>query len=100
VNGVATHWTRITGDGLVYDGPCYVKHIIFWPDSDADYVDIYDGRDTTSGEKFCRIESAYSITWQIHLGDGVLFGHGIYVDAIDSAVQTTVCFMPVETGGE
>lgn len=92
----ATHWRRIAGDGLVYDGPCVVKQIIFWPDAAADYVDVYDGRDRTSGEKFCRIEAENDQTRHIGLGSGVLFGRGIYVDGIDSAVETTVAFVPCE----
>lgn len=92
----ATHWRRVAGDGLVYDGPCIVKQIIFWPDADGDYADIYDGRDTTSGEKFCRIEVANSTTRHIGLGNGVHFGRGIYVDGIDDAVETTVAFIPLE----
>jgi len=91
----ATHWTRITGDGLIYDGPCIVQHIIFWPDAAADYVDIYDGRDVTTGSKFARIELEADQTRSINLGNGVLFGQGIYVDGIDTAVQTTVAFTPL-----
>lgn len=90
----ATHWVKIPGDGLVYDGPCIVKTIVFWPDANADYVDIYDGRDTTSGIKFARIEAAASTTQRLNLGNGVLFGRGVYVDGIDAAVETTVCFVP------
>lgn len=91
----ATHWVRIVGDGLVHAGPCTVTHILFWPDADADYVDIYDGRDTTTGLKFCRIEAATQNTRHIGLGQGVLFGRGIYVDGIDAAVETTVTFTPL-----
>ncbi len=91
----ATHWRRIAGDGLVYDGPCVVRHIIFWPDAAADYVDIYDGRDATSGDKFCRLEAETDQTRHLGLGQGVLFGRGIYVDGIDAAVETTICFVPL-----
>lgn len=92
----ATHWKRITGDGLIYDGPCVVKTIVFWPEDAADYADLYDGRDSTSGEKFCRIETDVDETVIIGLGDGVLFGRGIYVDSADTNVETTVAFIPLE----
>lgn len=91
----ATHWDRIAGDGLIYDGRCIVKTIIFWPDVAADYVDVYDGRDTTSGRKFARIEADVDETKVENLGDGVLFGRGIYVDGIDAAVETTVGYIPL-----
>ena len=92
----ARHWVRITGDGLVYDGPCVVTLIIFHPDAAGDYVDIYDGRDTTSGILFTRLVGVNGNTRHLGLGQGVLFGRGIYVDGIDSAVETTVAFTPAQ----
>lgn len=91
----ATHWVRITGDGQAFDGPCVLKAVIFWPDANADYVDVYDGRDTTTGDKFCRIETAASTTKTLNLGSGVSFGKGIYVDGIDAAVETTIVYIPL-----
>lgn len=88
----ATQWELVKGDGIAYNGPCVLKTIIFWPDEAADYADIYDGRDTTSGVKFCRVEADVDETKVVGLGDGVLFSRGIYVDGIDSAVETTVVF--------
>jgi hypothetical protein len=92
---VATHWERIAGDGLVCDGPCVLKAVVMWPDADGDYADIYDGRDTTSGERFARFESAVQTTVVCNLGDGVEFGKGLYVDGKDAAVETTVAFVPL-----
>lgn len=89
-------FVRIEGDGLAVEGPCILHGIIFWPDSDADYADIYDGLDATSGKKFCRIESSTSITWSFVFPEGIEFDHGIYVDGIDSAVETTILFHNVE----
>lgn len=94
VEGLAT-FVRIAGDGMIHDGPCIVKAVVFWPDADTDYVDVYDGRDTTSGKKFCRIETATQTTRSISFGSGVLFGKGIYVDGVDAAVETTVVYVPL-----
>lgn len=87
-------WVLIVGDGLAYTGPCLVTHIIMLPESNSDYTDIYDGRDTTSGKKFARILSATTTTRHISLGQGVLFDVGLYIDGKDSAVETTVVFVP------
>ena len=87
-------WVRIIGSGLVYSGHCHLTAIIFWPDADADYVDIYDGRDATSGKKFCRIETSFSLSWHFNFSHPLGFDMGIYVDGIDDAVETTVCFIP------
>ena len=86
---------RITGDGLAWQGPCLLMQIIMWPDSDEDYVDIYDGRDSTSGEKFTRVESGDSDTQHLNLYPGIPFDRGVYVDGKDSAVETTVVIVPL-----
>lgn len=85
-------WVRIKGDGRAVEGPCRLFGLIFWPDADADYVDVYDGLDATGGKKFVRIEAATSTTRGLYFPDGVPFDNGIYVDGIDSAVETTVVF--------
>jgi hypothetical protein len=86
---------RVVGDGLVYRGPCTIFHIVFWPDANNDYADIYDGFDTNSGKKFCRIEAPVQLTEQVSLVPGVVFDRGIYVDGIDSVVETTIVFEPL-----
>lgn len=91
----ATHWQRIVGDGRIYDGPCIVKAILFWGHTSSQYADIYDGRDATSGKKFCRIDAFQATTRPVNLGQGVLFSRGIYVDAEHREDETTVTFIPV-----
>jgi hypothetical protein len=88
-------WELVKGAGQAYSGPCLLTDVVFWPDSAADYVDIYDGRDTKSGEKFCRVEAAVAVTWHMNFGDGIPFSVGIYLDGKDSAVETTVAFIPL-----
>lgn len=88
-------WTRITGDGLAYSGPCLVTHIIFWPHASKQYVDIYDGRDATAGKKFCRIDASEETTRHVSLGPGVPFDVGIYIDAEHREDETTVVYIPL-----
>lgn len=89
-------WVVVKGDALVYIGPCLLHNVIFWPDAATDYVDIYDGRDTTSGKKFCRLEADVDRTRVLNLGQGVPFDVGLYVDGADTAVETTIVFTPLE----
>lgn len=89
-------WTLIRGDGLAVEGPCLLLGLIFWPDADADYVDVYDGHDATSGKLFCRIETPTSLTWSFCFGSKPRFDGGIYVDGIDGDVETTVIYEDVE----
>lgn len=91
-------WTRVVGDGIAFLGPCTVYRVVVWPDSDGDYADIYDGRDATSGKKFCRVECAASTTRNMSLMPGAPFDVGVYVDGKDSAVETTVLIEPLPPG--
>lgn len=91
----ATHWERQVGDGIVYDGPCILKTLIATPGGADQYHDVYDGRDATSGTKFCRIQCKSEETRAVDLGDGVLFGRGIYINTQDTNDELTVCFVPL-----
>lgn len=88
-------WVRLLGDDLIFVGPCLVTHILMHPDANQDYTDVYDGRDTTSGKKFCRLGNATRTGRHLNLGAGVRFENGIYIDAYDAAVETTVVFIPL-----
>jgi len=92
---MARRWARLVGDGCLYQGACLVHSITFFPDSDADYCDVYDGIDKDSGKKFARYELSTSTTRNYNYGAGVPFDFGVYVDGYDSAVETTVVFTPV-----
>lgn len=87
-------WVRITGDGLAYSGPCDLTHIIFLPHAEVNYVELYDGRDATSGKKALRIKRATLTTGHIPLDPGLRFYLGIYVNARSRQDQTTVVFVP------
>ena len=88
-------WARVVGDGLAYDGPCLLHAVSFLPITANDYSDIYDGRDAVSGKKFARFISAVVTTLCICYAGGVPFDQGIYIDAIDAEVETTVVFTPL-----
>lgn len=85
-------WVRIEGDGVAVQGRCLLLGLVFWPDVAADYVDVYDGLDATAGKKFCRVEADVDETIPVQFPAPVEFASGIYVDGIDSAVETTVIF--------
>lgn len=89
-------WVHVEGDGLLYEGPCLVLDILVTAPTAGDEVDIYDGRDALSGKEFINIKVAANLTWQIALPTGVPFDRGIYVDATDSDVHTTVVFAPLD----
>lgn len=93
---MAYSYVRVVGDGRAYQGAAEVCGILFLPISANDYVDVYDGLDVTSGEKVFRVISAAATTLPLSFPEGIRFNHGIYLDGIDSEVETTVFFRPLE----
>lgn len=89
-------WSRVRGDALVWVGPCLVHAVLFEPDIGTDYADIYDGRDATSGKKFCRVDTSLVVTRHVNFGQGVAFDAGIFIHNVDVAAYTTVVFTPLE----
>ena len=89
-------WVRILGDGCVYAGRCKIYMIVLQVDSANDYANVYDGVDVGSGKLFVKLASAVKVTWSLDLNSGVPFANGIYVDATDSTVATTIVFEPIE----
>jgi len=91
---VRERFIRKAGDFLAYGYPCLLTRVIVYPDAADDYTDVYDGRDTTVGTKLARFRCEGKGTEIFNFGDGILMDGGIYVDAYDSAVETTICFIP------
>ena len=90
-----TRWVRVVGDGAVYLGPCLVHSITLLPNVATDYCTIYDGRDATSGKPFLTVISSTVDTHEIIFPTPVPFDQGIYVDAFDAVVETTIVFTPL-----
>lgn len=88
-------WTRIAGDGAAYKGPCLLTDILVHPDANNDMANVYDGIDPTAGKPFATIEPPNGVTAHLHFGNGIPFDRGIYIDGTDSAVITTVVFIPI-----
>jgi len=89
-------YVRVVGDGRVYQGACVVTGIIFTPNAASDYVDVYDGLDTTSGEKVMTLKTSVAVSWHYGLNGGVRFNHGIYVAERAAAAECTFFFHPLE----
>lgn len=90
-------WVRKAGSFLAFSGRCLLTHVIVYPDAADDYADVYDGRDATVGTKLACFRCIGKGTEQFDFGDGILMDGGIYVDAFDDAVETTIGFTPEES---
>ena len=92
---VGKTWRRIDGSGLAYWGRCLLTDVIFWANKDGYHVDVYDGRDATSGRLLCRLMVNIGETFHFEFGTGLAMDVGIYVDGTDTTIVTTVAFIPL-----
>ena len=88
-------WVHLYGDGLVYAGPCLLHDVIVTSVTAGDTASVYDGRDATSGKVFASVIVAVLSTSQVTMPEGTPFDRGIYIDATDNDVETTVVFTPL-----
>jgi len=87
-----TRWVRQVGDGRVYEGPCVLFEIILQPVGNGESVDVYDGRDATSGKLLTTIVAATTTTTHLSLGQGIKCDLGIYLDVGQTASIVTFGF--------
>lgn len=87
-----TYWRRVVGSGLVSDKPAHLLAVIFTPAAAGDYVDVYNGRDATSGEKLMRVTTAVVTTQSIIFSEPIPCGRGLYVAGSSATVETAIAF--------
>lgn len=88
-------YVRVVGDGRAYQGAAELKGVVVRPGSQNDWVRVYDGLDTTSGERVFEVLFAGQATKDVMVPGGVRFSHGIYIDAKETTTETTVFFEPL-----
>lgn len=92
---MARNWVRLAADGLAVEGPCLVHTIIFTPNNNDEYAEVYDGRDATAGKLFCRVIMFREETAVVDLGQGVRFDRGVYVGVENLGDAVTIVFTPL-----
>lgn len=90
------NWVRLAADGLAVEGPCLVHTLIFTPNNNDEYADVYDGRDAVAGKLFCRVIMFREETVVVDLGEGVPFDRGVFVDMENVGDAVTIVFTPLE----
>lgn len=87
----------MTIDGIAVSKPCNVVAISFTPTTAADYVTIYDGLDTSSGEILMRLDASTITSVNGQFGEGIHCRNGVYVDFSASTGKLTIVYDTVET---
>jgi hypothetical protein len=82
----------VKGDGRAVEGRCVVTDILWYCKSQGNQLFVYDGLDATSGRFFCRMSAGNTENLDVHLGEGVEFASGVYVDQSSTDDEVTICF--------
>ena len=93
---MACTYVHVVGDGRAYQGAAEVVGVVVLPASQNDWVRVYDGLDSTSGEKVFEVQVSGNATQDVVIPGGVRFSHGVYVDAKETTTEVTVFFNPLE----
>ena len=87
----------VVGDGLVTLEPTMLHGVIFTPVSATDYVIVYDGRGTIAGRKLFKLIESTVTTLSLSFPTPIYCPKGIYVDGVDSDVETTIIHRTVQS---
>jgi len=84
-------------DGIAVSKPCNLVGVVFTPTTAADYVTIYSGVDTSSGEVVMRVDAATVTTLPVVIPEGIYCPGGVYVDFSAASGKCTIIYDTVET---
>lgn len=92
----ATAWSVLTTSGIVTRQPAFLCCAILTANSAGDHIEIYEGRDATSGRKIFMLEALENRSVSFNFTSPVLCQRGIYVYFDDDKCEATIIFTPVE----
>lgn len=86
-------WVNLAADGIVTPSPAYLICITLTVTDAGDYVDVYEGRDTTSGKKILRMKALANRSVSFNFTYPVYCDGGIYVDFSTDDSEATIAFI-------
>ena len=81
-----------TGSGLATHDPAYLSCIIASVETSADYIEVYNGRDATSGTKIMKLKVLANRSVAFNISRELLCDRGIYISCSVSTVEWSVFF--------
>lgn len=94
-----TAFVNLTASGIVTRQPAYFCCISFTATDSGDYVDVYEGRDATSGRKVVRVKGLANRSQSFNFTYPPLCERGIFLDFSTDDTEATVDYRPVEWDG-
>ena len=91
---VGPGWTIREDDGIVTTQPAWICCLILSVSASGDYVEVYEGRDTTSGRKFCTLKALENRSVAFPIGEPVYFDGGIYLAFSTTGSECTIVWAP------
>lgn len=91
-----TAFTNMIASGVVTRQPAYLCCVSFSATDSGDYIDIYEGRDATSGRKVVRVKGLQNRSVSFNFTNPPLCQRGIYVNFSTDDTEATINYRPVE----
>jgi hypothetical protein len=90
-------FTHLMASAAITTEPAYLHCVILTVEDSGDYVDVYEGRDATSGNKVLRLKALANRSVSFNFSDPIYCGRGIYVSFSTTDSEATVAW---ENAGE
>jgi len=85
-----TGFTRLTASAVITTEAAYLYCVILTVEDSGDYIDVYEGRDATSGSKILRLKALANRSVSFNFSKPIYCDRGIYVSFSTTDSEATV----------
>lgn len=89
-------WANVTADSTITRSPAYLCCVALSVGTNGDYVEIYEGRDASSGRKILKIKALANRSQAFNFRSPVRCDRGIFVAFSTTGSECTITFRPLE----
>ena len=94
--GCRIRFTRLTDSDIVTTHPAYLCCTILSVGAAGDYIDVYEGRDASSGRKVFRLEALANRSVPFNIVHPALCERGIYVSFSTTGNEATIFWVAAD----
>lgn len=89
-------WAVLTADGIITRQPSFLCCLIVTVANSGNYVELYEGRDATSGRKILTLQALQNRSVAFNFTRPIMCERGIFVHFSHTGSEATVVYGPVE----
>ena len=89
-------WTVVSQSALITSQPVYLVCVNLTVETNGDYVEVYDGRDDSSGRKVIKIKALANRSVNFNLTTPIYCESGLYLSFSATDSEVTVIWLPAE----